>query len=373
MEVKEILDALDPKLEGFKSEVKKEVKEVKDAYEEQVKSFKEYQVKKDEADKKNQEALDTLIAQGKAHKVETGTKDFGSVFADTVKENYDKIQRVSKGKGLEMELKVVGNMTTAANLTGEAMATYQPDAVIKPGNLTNFRDIVGTFPSGTGVYVQYRETTSEGGISYTSAGGVKSQVDYDFARIVYSAVYISGFARIAKEMLQDLPFMQTVLPRLLLRDFYKRENATFYGDWKASATGGTASSGTNNIEKIINQIGFQEDQDFEVNSIILKPSVVTGIQNTKPNDYGLPGAVFISPNGQLTINGINVYKASWADATHINLMDASQARIGVVDGLRVEFFEQDSDNVQRNLITVRVEAREFLAIDNPGAHVYRPF
>jgi hypothetical protein len=42
----------------------------------------------------------------------------------------------------------------------------------------------------------------------------------------------------------------------------------------------------------------------------------------------------------------------------------------VVDDLKVEFFEQDSDNVQKNLVTVRIECREVLAIDRPDAFVY---
>lgn len=373
MEVKDVIDALDPKLKAYKDEMADNVKNVKDAYDAQLQEFKEWRVKKDETEKKNQEALDALVAQGSVLKTQTGVKDFGSVFADSIKDNLGSIQRVSKGKGFEMELKDVGNMTAAANLTGEAVATYQPGAVIKPSNKVNFRDIVGTFPSGTGIYVNYRETTSEGSIGLTSAGGSKSQIDYDFARVVYTGVYIAGYARIAKEMLQDLPFMQTVLPRLLLRDFYKKENTQMYADWKAAASGGAAVSGTNNIEKIINQIGSMEDADYDVNGIVLKPSVVTGIQNTKPSDYGLPGAVFMSNGGELSINGVAVRKASWADATHINLGDWSNARIGVVDGLKIEFFEQDGDNVTKNLVTVRVEAREFLAIDDPAAFAYRAF
>ena len=49
--------------------------------------------------------------------------------------------------------------------------------------------------------------------------------------------------------------------------------------------------------------------------------------------------------------------------------DFTQAQIIVVDGLDVEFFEQDVDNVRRNNVTVRVEAREALAVLHPEAFV----
>ena len=371
MEVKDVIEALDPKLKTYKDEMAQQVKEAKEANEKTISEIKEWQVKKDESDKKNQEALDTLIAQGAAVKAHTGASDFGTAFADAVAKNAANIQRVSKGKGFEMEVKDVANMTIANNLTGEGIATYQPGAVLKPGHKVNLRSLVGTFPSATGIYVNYRETTSEGAIGLTSAGGSKSQIDYDFARVVYSGVYIAGYARIAKEMLQDLPFMQTVLPQLLLRDFYKKENTTFFADLKAAALGGTTASGTNAIEKFIHQIGYAGDQDYDVNGIVMLPSDLAAIQVTKPSDYGLPGNVSLTPQGAVAINGIPVYTASWATNDYMTMGDWSNARIGVVDGLKVEFFEQDGDNVTKNLVTVRVEAREFLAIDDPYAFIHK--
>ena len=165
--------------------------------------------------------------------------------------------------------------------------------------------------------------------------------------------------------------MQTVLPQLLLRDFYKKENTTFFADLKAAALGGTTASGTNAIEKFIHQIGYAGDQDYDVNGIVMLPSDLAAIQITKPSDYGLPGNVSLTPQGAVAINGIPVYTASWATNDYMTMGDWSNARIGVVDGLKVEFFEQDGDNVTKNLVTVRVEAREFLAIDDPYAFIHK--
>jgi len=50
--------------------------------------------------------------------------------------------------------------------------------------------------------------------------------------------------------------------------------------------------------------------------------------------------------------------------------DWNMAKRVVVDDLKVEFFEQDSDNVQKNLVTCRIEAREVLAIDRLDAFVF---
>ncbi len=361
------IDRIEAEVKG--SAKKEDIDTLKNEFNEKLNAIS---VKADEADKRVKE-LDEKAGRHFVASTANQTKSFGDVFAEAVKENSGNIQRVSKGKGFEMELKAVGNMTSAANLTGETIATVQPGAITLPGNLLNLRDIVGTFQSGTGFYVQYRETGGEGAIGLTSAGAAKSQIDYDFTRVTYNATYIAGYARIAKEMLQDLPFMQTVLPSLLLRDFYKKENSTFWTDLTTQATGGGSVTSAEDIQNIIEQIGKMEDADYSVNGIVLKPSQVAAILNSKPSDYSLPGAVSVSPAGGLSINGIPVYKFSNATSGYMTMGDWSNARIGVVDGLKVEFFEQDSDNVQKNLITVRVEAREFLAIDDPKAFSHRAF
>lgn len=305
----------------------------------------------------------------------TGGNSFGNAFAELVSKSHDEIKEVGAGRAAKfrmegIDMKSAGNMTAAANLTGESVVTYQNQPALVPSQKVNFRSLVPTINSSTGTYVIYRETGAAGQIGFRSAGVAKNQVDYDFTRIAYNANYLAGYVRIAKEMLQDLPFMQTALPQMLLRDFYKRENAQFYTDLSTSATGPSSATGSNFIEEIIDLVGKMEDTDFDVTGIVLKPSVVAAIQNTKPSNYNLPGAVSLSNLGQLTINGIPVFKASWMADARVLLGDWSQAKIVNVDGLKVEFFEQDSDNVQKNLVTVRIEAREVLAIDRQDAFTF---
>lgn len=371
----DILNELKSQVDNLKSELKAQIElNVKAATEGSAAAAADY--------KKNAEAIELQIKSltDKVDAIERNSKSilvnskkamtFGDAFGEAVANAHDNIKRVSKGRGFEMEMKAVGNMTVANNLTGESVVTYQNQPALVPANKVNFRQLVPTIGSGTGTYVVYRETGGEGSMGFTSAGAAKNQVDYDFTRVQYNASYLNGYVRIAKEMLQDLPFMQQALPGMLLRDFYKKENAQFYTDLSTAATGPSTPVGANYIEDIISLIGQLEDTDFDCTGIVLKPSIVAAIQNTKPQNYSLPGAVTISPVGQLTINGVPVFKASWMATNRVLLGDWSQAKIVNVDGLKVEFFEQDSDNVQKNLITVRIEAREVLAIDRQDAFTF---
>jgi predicted phage tail protein len=90
-DITEAIKALEAKIPDTKS-LETGVTEVKD----QVTKITEWQVKKDEADKKNQEALDQIIAGQKEQKGNKSTKSFTENFSDLVKENWEEISRVSK-------------------------------------------------------------------------------------------------------------------------------------------------------------------------------------------------------------------------------------------------------------------------------------
>ena len=102
-------------------------------------------VMRDEADK-NQKALDTLVAsQNNISKSFESKKSFNQVFAEQVKEEWaDLSKSLSRGGGrYKMELKAVGNMTIATNLTGDSVVNYGTNAIL-PSQMPNFRDLIRT-------------------------------------------------------------------------------------------------------------------------------------------------------------------------------------------------------------------------------------
>ena len=298
-------------------------------------------------------------------------KSFSSAFGELIAKNFDSIREVSLGNKVKLNLKAVGTMTVSNNLTGDAVRTYQPGVAMVPNRKINFRDLIPAVASATGIYTLYRETGAEGSISVQSTpGDAKTQIDYDLTAVTYTARYIAGFARIDKSMLQDLPFLQSALPQMLLRDFYKAEDAKFYADLSGTCTGSTTTSATVDAEQIIDYIANLESNDFSVNGIVVNPKQWARLVTTKPADYSVPGGFTIDANGNIAIAGIPVYKSSFIADDKVLLGDWNMAKRVVVDDLKVEFFEQDSDNVQKNLVTCRVEAREVLAIDRLDAFVF---
>ena len=370
IEVKAALDSIKEQALNLSQEAKNEMKALAD----DLQAKNATQTETLEAMQKHLDILDLKSQDKKSSEV---TATFESDVVGEIKSNFDNIKNVTKGKSASLELKVVGTMTSANNITpaNAIVNTYQSGIAMIPGQMLNFSQLVPTVSSATGAYVVYRETVGEGAIATQTEGGVKSLIDFDTAPITYNATYLAGFAKYAKQMAQDLPFLTSWLPTALRREYFIAENARFHTALAAAATAVPAGTLGNEIERIIKVIALLETKNFSANGVVINPADWAKIAITEKSTgagYGLPGIVTIT-NGQLAVNGVNVYKANWIPANKYCVADWSMAKKVVVDGLKVEFFEQDGDNVQRNVITARIEERNVLAFDRPDAFYYGDF
>jgi hypothetical protein len=318
-------------------------------------------------------ALDIVQARVKSPKTNpVEKKSFGEVFNEALENNFDKIAQVKKGSPFKMELKAVGNMLLSANLTGDGTASYSGRQAILPAQKVNMRDLIPTAISPTGLYVQYRETGGEGTIAAQTEGAVKGQVDYDFSEIKVVENYIAGFARFSKQMAKQLPYMQSTLPRLLMRDFYKIENANFYSTVTSTATGSTTTAETDDVKAIIDYLANQANANFNASFAIVNPTQLGRLNKLLYTNgyYQGSGGVVSAPDGSITIGGTPIIAASWATDDKILIIDADYLERVETESLTIEFAMEDSDNFQRNLITARIECLENINLMLPTSAIY---
>ena len=345
----------------------------------EVASVKSTLVTMDEASKKNQAALDSLIAKSAEKKAEAKTKTFGDAFSTAVNEAFESKQAEFKAFAkdrnakLVLDIKAVGDMTLSSNLTGDGVASYNSRQGLVPAQKINFRDLIPTTVSPTGLYVTYRETGTEGSISVQTEGAAKDQIDYDLTEVKVASDYIAGYARFSKQMMYQLPFLQNTLQRMLLRDFYKKENAQFFSVASQAATGSTTTSATVDAEQLIDWLANQMTANFEASYALVSHSQWATLLKTKPTDYSVPGGVSIDANGNIRIAGVPVIPASWVTDGKALIIDNNFIERVETESLRVEFSYDDADNFTKNLVTARVECFEDLNVMRTDALIYGSF
>lgn len=300
-------------------------------------------------------------------------KDFGQAFAQLVKDNAKDIAGVNKSNRLTLDLKAVGNMSTT-NFGGatSTVQTYMAKQGILPSTKLNLRDLVSTQNSGTLVSVFYRETVGEGAIAVQTEGAAKGQIDYDFSKVEVVSKYIAGFTRFSKQLLKAVPWMESTLPRLMLRDFFTKENDTFFATLSAAATGSTTTAETDDVKQIIDYIANQRTAKFAASYGVVSHAQLARLNKlTYTNGYYTgSGGVLTNVDGSMQISGVPIIPTDWVADDKIFIFDKDYTERVEAESLKIEFFEQDSDNVQKNLITARIECLEEINLMLPTSAIF---
>lgn len=373
MEVKELMDALDPKLKEYKEQVSVEAKKAQDQFEAKVQEINEDLTKKGATLAEISAKVDEI--QAKSNRIgaaQEAKSDFLSVVAKGIKDNFESIQGVKKGSSVSFKTdgfvtKDAATMTVSNNLTGSAVATYSLTPSLRGRRRVHFRNIPGVevIPSATGIWKYYlnNATPGEGSFGNQTIGNAKAQIDYDFTETTVTVNTLAGFTRIARQMLRDLPFMQSFLPGELQEDYLRAEDNSFINTLMSYTSAQTISASVL-AEKFIECIGHVMSRDYEPTAIVTTAGNWTTLMNTKPSDYSLPGgsALTIDATGAVNIAGVPVVVHNGMTSGKFFVGDFSRVKIIQASGLSVQFFEQDADNVTKNLVTVRAEADVALAV-----------
>jgi hypothetical protein len=358
--------------QGFSEQETKELRTALSGFvESHINPLRQWQEQKDKADVQNQKAIDDLLVRIKEGSAPTDHKlSFGSAFAKAIKDQFEskraEIENFQHDRNAKftIDLKSVGTMTTG-NITGQGVANYSSNPTLYPSQKVNLRDVISTTHSDTGIYVGYKESGSEGGIDLQTEGQGKSQVDYDLTEVKNVSGYIAGFARFSKQMMKQLPWLTNTLPRLLLRDFYKKENRHFWDLIATKATGFNTTSETDDNKQLIDVLMGRLDQDYQNSFILCRHTAIGNILKLlyTNSNYAGAGAVLGTQSGQLTIAGTPVIGCTFIPSfDKVLVVDSDYIERVETESLRVEFSYEDSDNFQKNLVTARVECFEDLNI-----------
>jgi len=289
-------------------------------------------------------------------------------------EQKERLNNFSLKDKVELNVKTAGILLTSDHLTGSGMTSYSPVQGIVPGQASNFRDLLDTVSSPTGIITSYRESNTVQLPGIQTEGSAKTTLDYTFVSQAFTGKYIAGKVTFSKQFMYQVGFIQQVLPTMLLRDFYKKENDYFFTTMAQNSTGSVSTPGTaNDAEELLQSILNQRKANFVPSYALVDWTQLGRLLTTKPADYSIPGGFFVDGNGNLRVLGVPVIGATWAQTDHVLIYDRAYYQRAETESLRVEFSYENNDNFEKNLVTARVECFEELQRLRDDASVYHDF
>jgi hypothetical protein len=174
-------------------------------------------------------------------------------------------------------------------------------------------------------------------------------------------------------MMKQLPFFETTLPRLLQRDFFKKENALGFAAL-AAGTGVTTTTATDDIEQMIQLIANQKTANFTAAVALVSEAQMARLIISTYNKgyYAGAGAVQIVGQG-LTIWGVPVIGATWVTDDKCVIVDSNYFERVETEGMNVVFSFEANDGFNKNLVSARLECMEEWNLMLPTAAIYADF
>jgi HK97 family phage major capsid protein len=234
------------------------------------------------------------------------------------------------------------------------------------------RNILSVIPNGDALqydYMREKSPVGEGSFGPQTEGNAKNQLDYDSLMISLTLDYEAGYVTTTRQMLKNVRALSAIISRNLLEDFQRRENVKYLNSLASLATSASTSE-TVTAAKLIDYIVQVDDAGYVANGIVTTGAGWANVLKTKPSDYSIPGGVVISPQGDVMIAGIPVYRIQNVTAGKVYVGDWSKAYIVQGESFSVRSSDQHSDNFTKNKVTILGEAPVGLAIEAPSAFVY---
>lgn len=202
----------------------------------------------------------------------------------------------------------------------------------------------------------------------------KPSFEPNFSAYQTNVEWVAGMMKLPIEMLADMPLLTSYLQSFAKLELLEAEdNQILNGNGTSPQLDGilpnsTAYDGTRlNLAEMIVDANLR--QLGEVNTagtdVLLNPANIVDIILNKASgsgEYNQPNGVVAWVNGQLKIAGLNVRKTNRIDENDFLLGNFKHAQLFQRMAPQLRFYEQDEDNISKNLVTMRIEERLALAI-----------
>lgn len=365
--------------DDFLAEQKKASEESKKQLEAAQKEIKDLK----DAATKNQEAMDKLIADSQKQQLNTPGAPISDQLekALTEKETMLKAYKDGNGKGftIQLERKVVGNLSSAGNLTGSYFVspTLVPGVIIQPYEEVHMRSFIPVGQTNSNIIRYIRDMGGEGVPTTVAEGATKPQIDRDLQIFDAPVRKIACYMRVPEEMMEDIPYLQSFLTQIGIEEVMLVEDEqVLNGNGVGQNLSGLIPNATAFNTALLADVTAPNEFDIlraartqgrlarrRPTLALVNPGDyydMTSRKDTTNNYLLLGGGNGINPGRN--VDGLQIIDHTIIDPGQWLVMDPRAAQIFDRTGMSVRFYDQDQDNAIKNLITIVIEKRLALVI-----------
>ena len=394
MEIKEIVDGmknLDTKVTEKLKNIEEKMKEGNFATPEQINEVKQLVEAANAANgetRKSLEEVETKFKKAQAEKKAVEVNTVQKAIAHEIMEKKELFHERMGYVGKFFDVKSPAVMTFGSSTTGKPSIDLRTDIIEPIRRRTHVRQLfrMGQTSAQLYQYIQETNDSQEGTVTGQTEGSDKAFLQFKIDQKDAKVETLPAFVRVSRQMLDDVVGLSSYLSRRLPEEILVREDLELLNGTGSSPfifTGvsenaqdspayGATLEAAQEWDVLLRAAAFQKANNYDVTGILLNPSDFGALTTVKGTD-----GQYVAPiqfvGGQAFLRGVPIFESSAVTAGTYFLGDWAKAEMVMREGLSVGFFEEDQDNVIKNLVTVRAEERFAFPIFQPEAFVVDTF
>lgn len=263
-----------------------------------------------------------------------------------------------------------------------AITTYDKTIVEGKRIPFNVLDLLGREVIDGNTLVFFREGALQGAPAITAEGAKKPQVHFaDPTPVTVTLQKIAAFVKESDEVIDDAAFLASTINGRLLYELNFVRQATVISDllstsgiqqatWPATATFTDLSLDI--ADAVADAIAdVQEESGYAANGVVVTPAIWKQLRTGHFDSGEYIGGGYFEQGARPMLWGLPVAVSSQLTAGHIlvGAFDTCASLVTKAEGVTVESTNTDQDDFVKNLMTIRAEVREKLAVRRPAGFV----
>lgn len=266
--------------------------------------------------------------------------------------------------------KTAGDPTTTTNLVA---TQFDREPVRRVAAPLSVLDLFGRKTISDPVYSWNVYSSTTGSVSTTAEGATKNKLTYAYAPKTATLKKITGLIKVTEELFNDAPYIVDAINQDLVDDLNAARQTQAVTD--LLATSGiltktvTASDAVDILKGILEAAAAVENAtNIAPDAVVVTPAIwliLRGAVNANKDFYA--GAPF-GDSEYSRLFEMTFVKSADMTANHFMVGAFAQGAelVSKADGVRVDSTNSNDVDFEKNLVSVRAEAREVLAVKRPA-------
>ena len=269
-------------------------------------------------------------------------------------------------------VRAAGDPTTTASFT-LTPTEYSRDVVGKPVAPMSFLDLFGRKQVSAPVYSWNAYSSTTGSAGTTAEGNTKNKLTYAYAQKTATLQKITGLIKVTEELFDDAPYVVDAINTDLVNDLNAARQAAAMatllgtsGVQTASVTYATAIDIFNGI--LAAAADIEEDTGIAADAVVVTPAIWLILRSAlDANNHYYAGEPFGSSEYSRLFE-MKFVKNADLTSDHILVGAFAQGAdlVSKAEGVRVDSTNSNDVDFEKNLISIRAEAREIVAVKRPA-------